>query len=179
MYLASKDALCSHVCPGSEWHCCACRYFQRSCPTHRYCPFGKDCFYQQLNEDGTIHEFTHGVEQYSRSGRPSTRVSTVSRLRPVHIAHPIALRTATTESHARTRRHQRGAAVSRRDAGDDGVDPREPRARLPHGRVRHVRLRDGVPGDGQHGVAAAETGECTRVPPPTRRCPSSPMARLG
>ena len=45
--------------------CLLCRHFQRSCPSHRYCPFGKDCFYAHKNEDGTTHEFRHGIEQVS------------------------------------------------------------------------------------------------------------------
>lgn len=34
-----------------------CRHFQNSPPNRRHCPFGKDCFYQHLNPDGTIYIF--------------------------------------------------------------------------------------------------------------------------
>ncbi|KAG7444261.1 uncharacterized protein BT62DRAFT_900189 [Guyanagaster necrorhizus] len=42
-----------------------CSYFQASKmedATNPFCPFGKDCFYQHLNEDGTPHVFVQGVE---------------------------------------------------------------------------------------------------------------------
>lgn len=42
------------------------RYFQRSSPDHRYCPFGKDCFYQHQNADGTPYVFKYGVDHYMR-----------------------------------------------------------------------------------------------------------------
>lgn len=34
-----------------------CRHFQNSPPNRRRCPFGRDCFYQHLNPDGTTHIF--------------------------------------------------------------------------------------------------------------------------
>lgn len=45
--------------------------------TNPFCPFGKDCFYQHLNEDGTPHVFVQGVEAcmkiYSRRrARPTS-----------------------------------------------------------------------------------------------------------
>ncbi|KAH8104134.1 hypothetical protein BXZ70DRAFT_968741 [Cristinia sonorae] len=42
----------------------ACRHFQNSPPSDRFCPFGKDCFYQHLNSDGTPFIFEHGVSYY-------------------------------------------------------------------------------------------------------------------
>ncbi|KAI0295953.1 hypothetical protein BC826DRAFT_256907 [Russula brevipes] len=36
-----------------------CKHFIRS--NRRFCPFGRDCMYQHLNEDGTPHIFTRGV----------------------------------------------------------------------------------------------------------------------
>ncbi|KIJ55257.1 hypothetical protein M422DRAFT_123155, partial [Sphaerobolus stellatus SS14] len=38
-----------------------CRYFSRSSPTDRFCPFGRDCFYQHRNPDGTPYVFQDGV----------------------------------------------------------------------------------------------------------------------
>ena len=41
------------------------RYFQDSRaknPKKLFCPFGKDCFYQHLNDDGTKYEFKDGVD---------------------------------------------------------------------------------------------------------------------
>ncbi|EKM49977.1 uncharacterized protein PHACADRAFT_213748 [Phanerochaete carnosa HHB-10118-sp] len=43
-----------------------CRFFERSLPNNRYCPFGNDCFYQHCNEDGTPYDFQKGVEYYMR-----------------------------------------------------------------------------------------------------------------
>ncbi|KAK2463701.1 hypothetical protein APHAL10511_004452 [Amanita phalloides] len=43
----------------------ACRYFQESkveSPKEPFCPFGKDCFYQHINDDGTEHVFSDGVD---------------------------------------------------------------------------------------------------------------------
>ncbi|GJJ11358.1 hypothetical protein Clacol_005590 [Clathrus columnatus] len=39
-----------------------CRYFVNSKLEQRFCPFGKDCFYQHANEDGTPYIFTEGVD---------------------------------------------------------------------------------------------------------------------
>ncbi|KAK0497147.1 hypothetical protein EDD18DRAFT_1073041 [Armillaria luteobubalina] len=42
-----------------------CRYFQaskREDASNPFCPFGKDCFYQHLNDDGTPHIFNQGIE---------------------------------------------------------------------------------------------------------------------
>ncbi|CCM02443.1 uncharacterized protein FIBRA_04542 [Fibroporia radiculosa] len=44
-----------------------CRFFQQSSPSNRSCPFGKDCFYQHLNQDGTPYTFSHGVEHRANS----------------------------------------------------------------------------------------------------------------
>lgn len=41
-----------------------CKYFIASTPGHRYCPFGRDCMYQHLNEDGTPYIFSRGVDYY-------------------------------------------------------------------------------------------------------------------
>ncbi|KIM83042.1 hypothetical protein PILCRDRAFT_819832 [Piloderma croceum F 1598] len=43
-----------------------CRYFQLSKPSKRFCPFGKDCFYQHLNDDGTAYIFPHGTDHYMK-----------------------------------------------------------------------------------------------------------------
>ncbi len=40
-------------------------YFQKSLAKNKYnpiCPYGKDCFYEHLREDGTPFVFKHGVE---------------------------------------------------------------------------------------------------------------------
>ncbi|KAF8909415.1 hypothetical protein CPB84DRAFT_1843201 [Gymnopilus junonius] len=42
-----------------------CRYFQKSLQKNKdkpLCPYGKDCFYQHLKEDGTPHVFKDGVD---------------------------------------------------------------------------------------------------------------------
>lgn len=44
-----------------------CRYFAQSPLAKRFCPFGKDCFYQHSNEDGMPYIFPHGVEHYMRA----------------------------------------------------------------------------------------------------------------
>lgn len=41
-------------------------YFQQSKPTKRFCPFGRDCFYQHRNEGGTAYVFPDGVDHYMR-----------------------------------------------------------------------------------------------------------------
>lgn len=41
-----------------------CRYFEKSSPIKRFCPYGSDCFYK--HEDpitGTVHRFDYGVEK--------------------------------------------------------------------------------------------------------------------
>ncbi|KAI0072700.1 hypothetical protein K474DRAFT_1604610 [Panus rudis PR-1116 ss-1] len=43
-----------------------CRHFQASPKHNRFCPFGKDCFYQHLNEDGTEYLFDEGVDHNMR-----------------------------------------------------------------------------------------------------------------
>jgi len=47
-----------------------CRYFQKSPPTSRHCPFGRDCFYQHMNEDGTPYFFEGGAEENMNNRRP-------------------------------------------------------------------------------------------------------------
>ncbi|CAK5267607.1 unnamed protein product [Mycena citricolor] len=47
-----------------------CRYFQRSLATKSgrpSCPFGKDCFYQHRNLDGTPHKFSEGHNPHNRA----------------------------------------------------------------------------------------------------------------
>ncbi|KAL0579268.1 hypothetical protein V5O48_002722 [Marasmius crinis-equi] len=51
-----------------------CKYFVESKAKNKmkpFCPFGKDCFYQHLNDDGTPHIFQDGVEASMRQGRTS------------------------------------------------------------------------------------------------------------
>lgn len=36
-----------------------CRWFEKS--GKKFCPFGKDCFYQHLRHDGSLHISKHGV----------------------------------------------------------------------------------------------------------------------
>ncbi|KAH9945725.1 hypothetical protein B0H21DRAFT_419230 [Amylocystis lapponica] len=43
-----------------------CRHFQKSPANDRFCPFGKDCFYQHVNEDGTPFKFEHGSDHYMK-----------------------------------------------------------------------------------------------------------------
>jgi hypothetical protein len=40
------------------------RYFAASNPENRFCPFGRDCLYQHLNEDGTRYVFERGADYY-------------------------------------------------------------------------------------------------------------------
>ncbi|KAL5525986.1 hypothetical protein ACEPAG_7324 [Sanghuangporus baumii] len=47
-----------------------CKYFERSLPGSRFCPFGKDCFYQHKELDGTDFVFERGADYYmSKRGR--------------------------------------------------------------------------------------------------------------
>lgn len=46
-----------------------CRHFQKSPPNDRFCPFGKDCFYQHRNADGSTHVFDRGVDYYMKLNR--------------------------------------------------------------------------------------------------------------
>ncbi|KAL5503925.1 hypothetical protein ACEPAH_7997 [Sanghuangporus vaninii] len=47
-----------------------CKYFERSVPGSRFCPFGKDCFYQHKELDGTDFVFDRGADYYmSKRGR--------------------------------------------------------------------------------------------------------------
>lgn len=41
-----------------------CRYFEKSKPHDRFCPFGKECFYKHENPDGTPYVFEHGATYY-------------------------------------------------------------------------------------------------------------------
>ncbi|KAF5351543.1 hypothetical protein D9758_007178 [Tetrapyrgos nigripes] len=53
-----------------------CRYFTRSLAKDKnnpLCPFGKDCFYQHIKEDGTPHVFTDGIEASMRRYRTRSR----------------------------------------------------------------------------------------------------------
>lgn len=43
-----------------------CRHFEESPTYDRFCPFGRDCFYQHRNHDGTPYVFAHGVEHNMR-----------------------------------------------------------------------------------------------------------------
>ncbi|ESK96413.1 hypothetical protein Moror_6921 [Moniliophthora roreri MCA 2997] len=46
-----------------------CRYFTKSMAKDKkdpFCPFGKDCFYQHLNDDGTPFVFSEGVDESMR-----------------------------------------------------------------------------------------------------------------
>ncbi|KAI0091689.1 hypothetical protein BDY19DRAFT_885434 [Irpex rosettiformis] len=45
-----------------------CKYFEIS--NKRYCPFGKDCFYQHLKSDGTPHVSRHGVTKSIQVSTP-------------------------------------------------------------------------------------------------------------
>jgi len=40
-----------------------CRYFERSSPLRRFCPYGSDCFYKHENPNGSTHRFDHGVDR--------------------------------------------------------------------------------------------------------------------
>jgi hypothetical protein len=42
------------------------RYFQETKSTKPLCPFGRDCFYKHVNDDGTTHIFEEGVEKCMR-----------------------------------------------------------------------------------------------------------------
>ncbi|GLB41953.1 putative zinc finger [Lyophyllum shimeji] len=49
-----------------------CKHFQASKkknPGKPMCPFGKDCFYQHLNDDGTPHVLKYGVDRSMREWR--------------------------------------------------------------------------------------------------------------
>ncbi|KAJ8094337.1 hypothetical protein PM082_010771 [Marasmius tenuissimus] len=56
----------------------SCKYFIQSRAkdkTKPFCPFGKDCFYQHLNDDGTAYVFRDGVDASMRRFRQQTRSS--------------------------------------------------------------------------------------------------------
>jgi len=40
-----------------------CKYFAKSRAKKPFCPFGRDCFYQHLNADGTPFVFEDGVDK--------------------------------------------------------------------------------------------------------------------
>ncbi|KDQ13084.1 hypothetical protein BOTBODRAFT_402402 [Botryobasidium botryosum FD-172 SS1] len=40
-----------------------CKYFAKSRAEKPFCPFGRDCFYQHLNADGTPYVFEEGVDK--------------------------------------------------------------------------------------------------------------------
>lgn len=42
------------------------RHFEASPSYDRFCPFGRDCFYQHRNADGTPYVFPHGVAHNMR-----------------------------------------------------------------------------------------------------------------
>ncbi|CAA7267402.1 unnamed protein product [Cyclocybe aegerita] len=51
-----------------------CRYFQKSLQKNKrkpICPYGKDCFYQHITEDGTPFVFQDGVDESMRRYRSS------------------------------------------------------------------------------------------------------------
>ena len=54
------------------------RYFIASNPDRRYCPFGRDCMYQHLNEDGTPYIFTRGVDYYMPVSADRAHIITLS-----------------------------------------------------------------------------------------------------
>ncbi|KAG8902036.1 hypothetical protein FRB99_004860 [Tulasnella sp. 403] len=41
----------------------SCKYFERSLPGRRSCPYGDDCFYKHEEEEGKRYMFNHGVDQ--------------------------------------------------------------------------------------------------------------------
>ncbi|KAI0272477.1 hypothetical protein BC834DRAFT_794201, partial [Gloeopeniophorella convolvens] len=43
-----------------------CKYFKASESNNRYCPFGRDCMYRHVNEDGTPYVFRRGVDYHMR-----------------------------------------------------------------------------------------------------------------
>ncbi|ORX94959.1 hypothetical protein K493DRAFT_337576 [Basidiobolus meristosporus CBS 931.73] len=47
-----------------------CLYFAKSPPSNRHCPFGDACYYQHLDENGSIYSFT--VRARERARRLST-----------------------------------------------------------------------------------------------------------
>ncbi|KAJ7224399.1 hypothetical protein GGX14DRAFT_351591 [Mycena pura] len=63
---AAKDAAISRYMDSMKK--IPCKYFQRSLSgtSTPFCPFGKDCFYQHRNSDGSDHIATHGVDTFMR-----------------------------------------------------------------------------------------------------------------
>ena len=67
-------------------------YFQKSIQKNKnkpLCPYGKDCFYQHLNDDGTPYIFKEGVDA-------SMRVSSSAALSP--LTHPALFRNTVSLS---------------------------------------------------------------------------------
>ncbi|CAE6454852.1 unnamed protein product [Rhizoctonia solani] len=52
-----------------------CRYFVKSPPHKRFCPYGKDCFYQHQNEDGTPYVFDLGADEMMEKHKSSLTAS--------------------------------------------------------------------------------------------------------
>lgn len=46
-----------------------CRYFADAVDGRRSCPFGYDCFYQHLDDDGRPHQFQHGMAEHLSMAR--------------------------------------------------------------------------------------------------------------
>lgn len=60
-----------------------CRHFEAS-PSHdRFCPFGRDCFYQHRDADGTPYVFPHGVDHYMRVSSPSPCSLSILTMHPI------------------------------------------------------------------------------------------------
>ncbi|EJD06635.1 uncharacterized protein FOMMEDRAFT_165377 [Fomitiporia mediterranea MF3/22] len=55
-----------------------CKYFEMSPPNSRYCPFGRDCFYQHKEADGSPYVFDRGVDYYMSRRRRSNRLQNAS-----------------------------------------------------------------------------------------------------
>ncbi|KAI0048117.1 hypothetical protein FA95DRAFT_1491458 [Auriscalpium vulgare] len=51
-----------------------CKYFTRSKPNNRFCPFGRDCLYQHRNADGTEFVFSRGSKYNLRRSGLRNRV---------------------------------------------------------------------------------------------------------
>lgn len=61
-----------------------CKYFQKSSPGNRSCPFGRDCFYRHQEADGSNFIFPYGADHYLNRERDHAQslISLWNRIRP-------------------------------------------------------------------------------------------------
>ncbi|KAI0820800.1 hypothetical protein BC628DRAFT_1329536 [Trametes gibbosa] len=66
-----------------------CKYFEKSRPHNRFCPFGKECFYKHENADGTLFVFEHGAAYYMEVSVTEPRSPSLAFKSSNHLCVPI------------------------------------------------------------------------------------------